>query len=192
MRGVWQITSTGRARVAGSSQESVSAGRLDLTLRDFVTAQSDELKRRLLTELRALSPAGFERFALTFLERLGFELVQTKATGDGGVDGYGHLRQGAVTIRSAFQAKHWETPIGRPEIDRFRGAIQGEFDHGVFITTSRFTQGAADASVRRGAISILLLDGSAIVNVMLERGFGVSRQPVYLMDVDPDVFTFDT
>ena len=34
-----------------------------------------------------------------------------------GIDGYGDFRQGAVSIKSAFQAKRWsEAPVGRPEI----------------------------------------------------------------------------
>ena len=73
----------------------------------------------------------------------------------------------------------------RAEIDRFRGAIQGEFDHGVFITTSRFARQAIEASYRHGAITILLLDRAAIVELMVERGIGVTRQPLYLREIDP-------
>jgi restriction system protein len=96
-----------------------------------------------------------------------------------------------VRIKSAFQAKRWtDTPVGRPEVDRFRGAIQGQYDHGVFLTTNRFTEGAEEASIRRGAITIMLLDGAAITDLMVEWGIGVARQPVYLYDVDPDFFDF--
>ena len=78
-----------------------------------------------------------------------------------------------------------------PDIDRLRGALQGEFDHGVFITTSRFTKDATEASFKKGAISILLLDGDAIVDLMLDRGLGVTRQPLYLYEVADDFFDFD-
>jgi hypothetical protein len=37
--------------------------------------------------------------------------------------------------KSSFQAKRYaDTPVGRPEIDKLRTAIQGDFDHGVFMT----------------------------------------------------------
>ena len=119
-------------------------------------------------------------------------MTVTKRTGDGGIDGYGDFRQGAVSIKSAFQAKRWtEAPVGRPEIDRLRGAIQGEYDHGVFITTSRFTRDATEASYKKGAISILLLDGDAVVEQMIDRGIGVTKQPLYLYEVAEDFFDFD-
>jgi outer membrane protein assembly factor BamB len=56
---------------------------------------------------------------------------------------------GVVNIRSAFQAKRWnQNPVGRPQIDGFRGAIRGDFDHGVFLTTGRFTKDAEEAGRR--------------------------------------------
>ena len=92
-----------------------------------------------------------------------------------------------------FQAKKWdEAPVRRPDIDKLRGAIQGEFDHGVFITTSRFTKEATEASYKTGAITILLLDGESITETMVERGIGVQKQPVYLYDVASEFFDFDS
>ncbi|PYI40666.1 MAG: hypothetical protein DMF12_12555 [Verrucomicrobia bacterium] len=72
------------------------------------------------------------------------------------MDGHGLFRQGVVSIRSAFQAKRWrQNAVTRPEIDKFRGAIQGDYDHGVFLTTGRFTADAEAASIKKGAISLL-------------------------------------
>jgi restriction system protein len=97
-----------------------------------------------------------------------------------------------VSIKSAFQAKRWiENAVRRPDIDKLRGAIQGEYDHGVFITTSRFTKEAAEASYKKGAITILLLDGDALAELMIERGIGVVKQPVYLYEVASECFAFD-
>jgi restriction system protein len=116
----------------------------------------------------------------------------TRCGSDGGIDGYGDFRQGAVGIKSAFQAKRWtEAPVRRPEIDKLRGAIQGEYDHRNFITTSRFTKEATEASYRKGAITILLLDGEAIAELMIERGIGVVKQPLYLYEIAADFFDFD-
>jgi restriction system protein len=117
----------------------------------------------------------------------------TKRSGDGGIDGYGDFQQGVVSIKSAFQAKRWaESPVRRPEIDKLRGAIQGDFDHGVFLTTSRFTRDATDASYKKGAITILLLDGDAIAELMMESAIGVVRQPLYLYEIDSEFFVFDS
>jgi restriction system protein len=200
-RGVWRITDAGRARLNGRQTESSTHGPrprpierpADVTLRDLANASVNDVKARLLTELANLTPRAFEHFCIEFLERLGYrEVSVTKRSNDGGIDGFGDFRQGAVRIKSAFQAKRWiDSPVGRPEIDKFRGAIQGEYDHGVFLTTSRFTEDAQRSSVRRGAITIMLLDGAAIADLMVDWGIGVARQPLYIYDVDPAFFDFD-
>lgn len=200
-RGVWTLTEAGRARLAAPRGPAIGTPApktateqvIDLTLRDLANRSRDQAKSRLLTELKGLTPTGFEHFCMQLLQQLGFNNVEvTRRAGDGGIDGFGDFRQGAVSIRSAFQAKRWaDAPVGRPEIDKLRGAIQGDYDHGVFITTSRFTKEATEASYKKGAITILLLDGGAIAELMIERGIGVVKQPLYLYEIDAEFFDFD-
>ena len=201
-RGIWKITAAGRARLQAASASSVApltgpgslvAGVPASSLRDLVNANVQEIKSRLVSELRDLTPRAFEHFCKEFLGHLGYRSVEvTRRSQDGGIDGYGNFRQGAISIRSAFQAKRWtDNPVGRPDIDRFRGAIQGEYDHGVFLTTSRFSKDAKDASYRKGAITILLLDGPAIADLLVERGLGVRRLPVHLLDIDEEFFDIE-
>ena len=130
---------------------------------------------------------------MELLQQLGYrDVAVTRRSGDGGIDGHGDFQQGAVSIKSAFQAKKWtDTPVGRPDIDKLRGAIQGDYDHGVFITTSRFTREAEAASYKKGAISILLLDGDSLVDLMLDRGIGVVKQPLYLYEISDEFFDFE-
>jgi restriction system protein len=203
-RGIWKLTEAGHTRLAevppagqgrrvraDVSRSEVS--RPELSLRDLVNANNEEIKKRLLTELRGLTPRAFEHFCRELLTQLGFRSVEvTRRSQDGGIDGHGDFRQGAISIRSAFQAKRWtDAPVGRPEIDRFRGAIQGEYDHGVFLTTSRFSRDAIQSSFKKGAITILLLDGQAIADLLVERGLGVRRLPLYLFDIDDEFFDLD-
>lgn len=201
-RGIWKITAAGRARLQAASASSVApltgpgslvAAVPASSLRDLVNANVQEIKSRLVSELRDLTPRAFEHFCKEFLGHLGYRSVEvTRRSQDGGIDGYGNFRQGAISIRSAFQAKRWtDNPVGRPDIDRFRGAIQGEYDHGVFLTTSRFSKDAKDASYRKGAITILLLDGPAIADLLVERGLGVRRLPVHLLDIDEEFFDIE-
>jgi restriction system protein len=200
-RGVWRITPAGRARVKDKSRtrsrERQATGTptpstlVDVNLRDLLNLNLNEVKARILAELKNLTPTAFEHFCREFLEHLGYRNVAvTRQTQDGGIDGHGDFRQGAISIKSAYQAKRWtDTAVGRPEIDRFRGAIQGEYDHGVYITTSRFTRDATEASYKKGAITILLLDGPAIADIMVDKGAGIRKQPLYLYDVEEDFFT---
>jgi len=194
-RGVWKISQAGRKRISATDQGKLSEmiRFQQPTLRDIVNQNRDETKARLITEMQQLSPRAFEHFCRELLTQLGFRSVEvTPATQDGGIDGFGDFRQGVISIRSAFQAKRWtDSAVGRPEIDRFRGAIQGEFDHGVYLTTSRFSRDAIQASFRKGAITILLLDGPAIAALLFERGLGVRRSPLFLYDVDSEFFEID-
>ena len=119
-------------------------------------------------------------FARRLLTAYGFVEVKVTAVGrDGGIDGNGRLRLGLATMNVAFQCKKWQGNVGRPEVDKFRGAIQGAYEQGVFFTTSDFTPDARDASLRQGAVPVILLNGESIVNLMIERGLGVEKVPLY-------------
>jgi len=79
----------------------------------------------------------------------------------------------------AFQCKRWDkTSIGRPEIDKFRGAIQGQYEQGIFFTTAKFVSAATEVSIRPGAVPIILIDGPSIVDLMIDKEFGVQEEPV--------------
>jgi restriction system protein len=195
-RGVWKLTAKGRTRATGSSPTSSEELLLahKATLKDLVYENEAEVKRRIISELQSLRPTHFEQFCISFLGPLGYEELQVTSRGaDGGIDGHGLFRQGVVSIRSAFQAKRWrQNAVSRPEIDKFRGAIQGDYDHGVFLTTGRFTSDAQAASIKKGAISLLLLDGDSIAENMIRNGIRVLPRAVQLFDLDPEFFRFPT
>lgn len=197
-RGIWKLTAMGKDRLkvkatVGINPELIAVTTETATLKDLIYQNESDVKRRIISELKGLKAKEFEQFCLTFLQLLGYQELKKGAGGaDGGIDGHGQFRQGVVTIRSAFQAKRWtDTPVGRPEIDKFRGAIQGDFDHGVFLTTARFTKDAEAASVKKGAITLLLLDGDSIAETMIRFGIGVAKRPVHLLDIDPEFFKFE-
>lgn len=149
----------------------------------------NELKRKILGDLKRMSPAGFEMFSKRLLDVYGFHGAKvTQVSGDGGIDGYGELKVGLASLNVAFQCKRWaKGNIQRPEIDKFRGAAQGDFEQGIFFTTSSFSEGAVAASIKRGAVPIILIDGAAIVDLMIEKGFGVQIEtlliPSYALDL---------
>lgn len=153
-----------------------------------------ELKARMLGELKKLSPAGFENFAKRLLDVYGFHDTRvTQVNGDGGIDGFGKLKVGLANLNVAFQCKRWtKGNIQRPEIDKFRGAAQGDVEQGLFFTTSTFSDGAIQASIKRGAVPIILVDGPAIVDMMIEKRLGVQVEtisiPILALDLalDPE------
>lgn len=148
-----------------------------------------ELKQKILSDLKKMSPSGFELFAKRLMDVYGFhDTAVTKVSSDGGIDGYGKLKVGLASLNVAFQCKRWtKGNIQRPEIDRFRGAAQGDFEQRIFFTTASFSQGAVFASIKRGAVPIILVDGESIVDLMMEKGFGVQVDtisiPSYALDL---------
>ena len=182
--------------VNGASGAVISPAAPEETLQGILSAIDDlhakyvrALKERMLADLRDLHPTSFEIFAKQLLSIYGFEqAVVTRASSDGGIDGHGRLRVGLAHLNVAFQCKRWRKGrIQRTDIDQFRGAIQGEFEQGIYFSTAPFSKGAVEASIRRGAVPVVLLDGPAIVDLMMDRKFGVQVEtlsiPTYALDM---------
>ena len=188
VRGVWKITELGRKRILKRGPEATPIVE-EITLQDLMVTHENAVRNRLSDRLYNLPPTGFELFAKQLLQALGFiEVEVTRRTRDGGIDGYGKLKQGIVRINAAFQCKRWRQTVQRQEIDRFRGAISGKFDQGIFLTTSKFSRDALAASIRLGTVPIIMIDGEKIIDLMVQQGIGVSRRPIYLLDVDETFF----
>lgn len=186
-RGIWAITEKGRLRVEKKEPPTPALDFVEL-YEEYETA----IRSQLLDRLNELTPRQFELFARKLLQVYGFVEVQvTKVSSDGGIDGHGKLRLGLATMSAAFQCKRWEGNVGRPEVDKFRGAIQGEFEQGIFFVTSDFTPQARDASLKKGAVPIILLNGVSIVDLMIQKGIGVESVPLYLHYESPADFAID-
>lgn len=202
--GVWSITERGRQRLAnersgpsvlGGAAEapgtpvkappgpSVAGPSTSTNLEELADEYFLAFKEKILQKLQDLVPSQFERFSGALLSAFGFnEIKITGKSHDGGLDGHGKLKVGLASMNVAFQCKRWQGRVGRPEIDEFRGAIQGEFEQGIFFTTSGFTSEAQETSIRKGAAPIVLLDGDAIVRLMVEKGLGVQRRPIEIYE----------
>jgi restriction system protein len=130
----------------------------------------------------------FEKFCMQLLKVYGFSNVEvTQKSRDGGIDGFGKLKVGLAHMQVAFQCKRWDnTTISRKEIDAFRGAIQGEYEQGIFFTTSSFSKEAMNASIKKGAVPVILIDGNMIVEFMIEKQFGIEYEnlPIYVNAID--------
>jgi restriction system protein len=129
--GIWAITDKGRARLAAGSRNSGEiAGPINLVAlhEEYISQFRDNLRERLI----GLTPEQFEHFAKKLLVAYGFvDMKVTSTSRDGGIDGHGMLKVGLARMGVAFQCKRWQKSVQRPEVDKFRGAIQGEFEQGM-------------------------------------------------------------
>jgi len=187
-RGIWRITDKGRERL-GVIPSPPPPPPPSLTISGILEREKELIRAQLHELLMNLHPQQFEEFAGKLLESVGFTNVEvTKYVGDGGIDGYGNLEMGVVKVKAAFQVKRWRNNVPPAEINQFRGAIQGEFDQGIFITTSDFSDEAKKVSSKRGAAPIVLINGDRIVNIMLEKGLGVRQEPLTVSRIDEEFF----
>ena len=109
-------------------------------------------------------------------------------TGDGGIDGI--IKEDRLGLDAIFiQAKRWQGSVGRPEIQKFVGALQGQRARkGVFITTSTYTADAIDYASRIDT-KVVLIDGKTLSTLMIDFDVGVSVSASYVVKrVDSDYF----
>lgn len=156
------------------------------------------LEAEVLEQVKAATPAFFERLVIDLLVAMGYGGSRQDAgkavgrSGDGGIDGI--IKEDKLGLDVIYvQAKRWEGTVGRPEIQKFAGALQGQrASKGVFITTSGFSR---DAHEYAGIIpsKIILVGGEQLAALMVDHNVGVS--PVSRFDikrVDSDYFEGDT
>jgi restriction system protein len=156
----------------------------------------DSLAGELLARIRESDPTFFERLVLKLLIAMGYGGSEEEAAehlggiGDAGVDGL--INEDRLGLdRIYVQAKRWtENPVGRPDVQAFVGALEGQgAAKGVFITASRFTDDArtyVDGLRRR----VILIDGDQLAQLMIRHGVGATTRQVFMVkEVDEDFFT---
>lgn len=150
----------------------------------------------LLSILRKLSPDDFEKLVVELLVKMGYGGSIRDAgkavgkSGDQGIDGI--IKEDRLGLDIIYiQAKRWadNNAVGRPEIQKFVGALAGQgAKKGIFITTSYFTQEALEYAPRN-EIKIVLIDGEELSQLMIDYNLGVSTQKIYeIKRIDHDYF----
>jgi restriction system protein len=154
----------------------------------------DNLKIQLKQKINESSPYFFEQIVLDLLLKMGYGGSDnengevTKKSADEGIDGI--IKEDKLGLDKIYiQAKKWEKQVGRPEIQKFVGALQGKrAKKGVFITTSEFSKDAYDY-VNNLDVAIILIDGEKLSQYMVENELGISLKNEYkVYSIDNDYF----
>ena len=152
------------------------------------------LETELLEQVKTSSPAFFERLVVDLVVAMGYGGSRQDAgraigrSGDGGIDGI--IKEDRLGLDVIYlQAKRWENTVGRPEIQKFAGALQGQrASKGIFITTSNYSRDALEY-VNLIATKIILIDGDMLTALMADHNVAVARTGVYeLKKIDSDYF----
>ena len=205
-RGVWALTPTGRetATVDGreverfvnemlrqEKKEKSESEDTDETLPAADDAARDEeWQDQLYSVLKEMDPTAFERLCQRILRESGFTKVEvTKASHDGGIDGKGLLQvNDFLSFRVVFQCKRYDGSVGPDVVQKLRGAMPGNADRGLIVTTGRFTKGAIDEAAHEHKSPIELVDGDDLINRLKELELGVSTEMVEKVTIDANFF----
>lgn len=166
---------------------------LDKTYQEITESLAEEL----LGEIMKNTPDFFERLVVNLLQRIGYGgTVEDAAkvigkTGDEGIDGI--IKEDKLGFNMIYiQAKRWDIDrtIGRPEIQRFVGALAGQgASKGLFITTAKFSPQAYEYVKKQHTTKVVLVDGMTLAKFMIDYDLGVSTVSVYpIKKLDSDFF----
>ncbi|MHB0984796.1 MAG: restriction endonuclease [Sulfuricella sp.] len=193
------VFNTGKPKDESKLAESASAN--SETPDELIAGGYKQLREALAVELldriKTVSPSRFEELVVELLLKMGYGGTQEDAgqvvgkSGDGGIDGIiNEDRLGLDVIY--IQAKRWEADVGRPEIQKFVGALAGnKANKGVFITSSGFTKEAKGYASQVNH-RVILIDGPMLAELMMDYDLGVSIKEVYTVKrLDSDYFEED-
>lgn len=154
----------------------------------------EEVAADLLTRLQGKEPGFFEQAVVDLLLAMGYGGTTgtgnvTQLSNDGGIDGV--IDQDVLGLNRVYvQAKRYAdgNTVGRPDLQAFVGALSGKADSGVFITTSRFSEGA-QTYAENVPTRIILIDGKRLTSLMIRYGVGVQVRETYkVVEIDEDFF----
>ncbi len=167
---------------------------------EIINSAMDEINKALIDDLMyqvmKMDPYEFENLVMRILEKMGYgteaQNIVTKKSNDEGIDGI--ITEDKFGFDKIYiQVKQWnkEHQVGRPEIQKFLGAIAGQGGtKGLFITTSDFTMGATDFVKKQLNQKIVLINGMKLMQYMIKYNIGVSVESIYeIKRIDYDFFS---
>lgn len=181
--------------------ETRGEGPDDKTPIEVLEGAYQNLRDRLIDNLRErikeCPPGLFEKIVVEVLVSMGYGGSRKDAgqavggTGDGGIDGI--IKEDRLGLDVIYiQAKRWDHTVGRPEIQRFAGALQGQRARkGIFVTTSDFSREAYEYASSIDS-KIILIDGKSLAQSMVDLNVGVTPDRLYeVKKIDSDYFVED-
>ena len=184
-----------------SNDESIESRTIDSTPEETIEKAyktiNNQLSDQILENILNNNPYFFEKLVVDLLLKMGYGEfrenagITTQASNDGGIDGI--INEDVLGLDNiGIQAKRYasDNVIGRPLLQSFAGALFGNgLNKGVFITTSSFTKGAVDFVKNQSGMTIILIDGKKLTDLMIKYDLGTSTIHNYpIKQIDSDYF----
>ena len=188
-----------------SKTNSIDVGNINMGMADELLPEEKmvkayelylgDLKSSLISIVRDCHPGFFEKMVVDLLLSMGYGCDDKSGrvigqSHDGGIDGI--ISEDKLGLNLIYiQAKRYNegNNVGRPEVQRFIGAMQ-KAERGVFITTSHFTKEAINFVNAENRKHIRLIDGETLVDLMIKHGIGLEKIKEYIVfKVNQDYFS---
>jgi restriction system protein len=165
------------------------------TLQKSYESIRGDLASQIVQRIANNSPQFFERMVVDLMVAMGYGGSRADAgksiggSGDEGIDGI--IKEDRLGLDLVYlQAKRWEGTVGRPEVQKFVGALHGKrAKKGVFITTSKFSDDAKNY-VQTIDPKVILIDGRMLAELMIDHGVGTTTtETLHVKRIDSDYFT---
>lgn len=183
-----EISKLKKENEVDESVNTENASPQDLIDSGFNTIRS-EVKAELLEKLKGIDPYYFEKVILILLEKMGYgDFIETTKSNDGGIDGV--INEDKLGLDKIYiQAKRYgENKVREKEIRNFIGAMSGDTQKGVFVTTSDFDEKAVKKA-NDAHHSIILINGTKLVDLMHQFNVGIQIKTIYeVKELDNDFF----
>jgi restriction system protein len=182
------VPGVGEVTVTGTPEEAMESAYASIR---------QSLSSDLLNKLKSATPEFFESLVVELLLKMGYGSSRAEAgraigkSGDEGIDGI--ISEDRLGLDNIYiQAKRWDGTVGRPEVQKFIGALHGKHARkGVFITTGTFSADARDY-VKNIDPRIVLIDGELLTEYMIDNDLGVTTRSKYdIKRIDTDYFAED-
>ena len=162
-------------------------------LRQLLTlskAQNTAIRDSIQELLSSMDPIAFEHLVERLLVAMDYDNVKvTSPSNDKGVDVVADIELGISSVREVVQVKRHKKTIQRKDLDALRGSLH-RFDavRGTIITSGRFAKGTREAAFERGAAPITLIDGTKLIDLLIEHEIGAKKKSIEVLELDPDAF----
>lgn len=175
--------------------QEISSETPEETLQKAYQSIRSDLASEILDHIKTNTPGFFENLVVDLMVAMGYGGSRSDAgqsigqSGDEGIDGI--IKEDRLGLDVIYlQAKRWESTVGRPEVQKFVGALHGKrAKKGVFITTGKFSEEAHDY-VKSIDPKVILIDGKSLANYMIDFNLGTSTSVTYeIKRIDSDYFT---
>jgi restriction system protein len=196
------VEALGKAKANEKPNETEAETELNnATPQEILESSYDKIQENLafeiLSKIKSCSPKFFENIVVELLLKMGYGGKIEGAgksigrSGDEGIDGV--IKEDRLGLDVIYiQAKRWENVVGRPEIQKFVGALAGQgAKKGVFITTSKFTSEAREYQPKNET-KIVLIDGEQLAKYMIDFDLAVTTTHTFaIKKIDNDYFEED-